>query len=178
MRMGHAAPTRIDPCRSNWPYRPSAATAQVRRLISCGLASCHVPRVRASVVFLAVVASKRISAEVTSQSEFFCLCCNAERSYGQRRWQETWHLFRFWPVGGAHGEFVICLTCGSTYDSECLDETSIAELDELLVDPPYAVTEVAVTEVAGLRPRRNSGARTARTSPEEQLSGYSPARRH
>ena len=124
-------------------------------------------------MFLAVVASSRISAKVTGQSNFFCLHCSAERSYEQRRWQRTWYLFRLWPVGGAFGEFVVCLTCGSTYDLECLDETSTAELDELLVDPPYAVTDVA-----GLRPGRSAGARAARSSPETQLSGYSPSRRH
>lgn len=124
-------------------------------------------------VLRAVVPHSRISAKVTGQSEFFCLHCSAERSYEQRRWQRTWYLFHFWPVGGTFGEFVICLTCGSTYDVECLDETSTAELDELLVDPPFAVTDVA-----GVSPGRSAGARADGPGPETQLSAYSPSRKH
>jgi len=124
-------------------------------------------------VFLAVVVSRRTSATVTGQGEFYCLYCRAAQGYEQRRWQRTLHLFRFWPVGGSSGEFVICRTCGSTYDPECLDETSTAELDELLVEPPYQVTDVA-----GLGPGRARATRTGRSGPEGQLSGYSPGRKH
>lgn len=124
-------------------------------------------------MFLAVVYSIRTSAKTTGHGEFYCLQCRADHCYEQRQWQRTVHLFRFWPIGGTSGEFVICLTCGSTYDPECLDETSTAELDELLVDPPRAVTSVA-----GLGSGRSRGRNTGRPSPEGQLSGYSPSRKH
>jgi hypothetical protein len=116
-----------------------------------------------------IFSSTHTSATVTGQGKFYCLHCKAERDYEQRSWQRTVHLLRIWPLGGTFGEFVICLACGSTYDPECLDETSTAELEELLVEPPYQVTDVA-----GLAP----GTRTGRGGPEKQLSGYSPARKH
>lgn len=125
------------------------------------------------LVFRSVIVSRDTSATVTGHGEFYCLYCKAEHSYEQRRWQRTVHLFRFWPVSGSFGEFVICLTCGNTYNLECLDETSTAELDELLVEPPFRVTDVAGLK-AGLAP----GAATGRFGPERQLSGYSPARKH
>jgi hypothetical protein len=124
-------------------------------------------------VFLVMVASRRTTAKVTAQGEFYCLYCKAEHGYEQRQWQRTVHLFRVWPIGGSSGEFVICLTCGSTYDPECLDETSTAELNELLVEPPYQVTDVA-----GLGQGSTRATRTGRSSPEGQLSGYSPGRKH
>jgi len=68
---------------------------------------------------------------------------------------------------------VICLTCGNTYALECLDETCIAELDELLVEPPYLVTDPA-----GLESGRAFATRNDRFGPDGQLSGYSPARKY
>jgi hypothetical protein len=125
------------------------------------------------VFFAALIISNRISATVTGRGEFYCLYCKAEQGYEQRRWQRTAHLFRFLPVGGSFGEFVICLSCGNTYDPECLDESSTAELEELLVEPPYQVTDVA-----GLGSGRARGATTKRLGSEGQLSGYSPGRKH
>jgi hypothetical protein len=112
-------------------------------------------------------------ATVAGHGEFYCLYCRADRDYEQRRWQRTTYLFRFWAVRGTFGEFVICLVCGSTYDLECLDETSTAELDELLVEPPWEVTDVTDSGSG-----RAFGGRTGLAAPERQLSGYSPARRH
>lgn len=113
-------------------------------------------------MFLAVFATRRVSAQVTGKGEFFCLRCRADCSYEQRRWQWTWNVFSFWPVGGGCGEFVLCRSCGNAYDLECLDETSTAELDELLVELP-----AAVTRLPGVRPAL-----------EKQMSGYSQSRRH
>ena len=109
--------------------------------------------------------TRRISATLTGNGEFYCLYCKAEKGYEQRRWQRTVYLFRFWSIRGSFGEFVICLTCGSVYDLECLDETSTAELDELLVYPPGEVAHVA-------------GLFVHEGVTERQPTGYSPARRH
>lgn len=114
-----------------------------------------------------------VSAQTVAEGEFYCLYCGAERNYVRRAWQRTVYLFWIWGAGGQSGECVICRQCGSAYDPECLDENSTAELNELLVDPP-----VEVTDVAGLASRSGPGARTRRSRPDERLSGYSAGRRH
>lgn len=106
----------------------------------------------------------RISAEIVADGTFFCLDCNAEAHYDQRRWRRIRYVFYLWPlpIGARSGEFVLCHSCASTYDPECLDGDSTAELDELLVTPP-----LEVASALGLMPRQ-------RFNP----SGYSPGRRH
>lgn len=146
----------------------------MRALISSDPAARHVLRLGACIVFFALLIFRnRATATVTGRGEFYCLYCKAKRGYEQRRWRRTAHLFYVVPVGGSFGEFVLCLTCGNTYDPECLDETSTAELDELLVEPPYQITGIA-----GIESGRVFGGITDRSGPQGQLSGYSPGRKH
>jgi len=86
-------------------------------------------------VFLVVLfgASKQFRA--VSAGTFFCLFCRADRAYELREWRETPHVF-FIPLGSSGGKFVLCSTCQTAFDLECLDESSMAECHELEVDVP------------------------------------------
>jgi len=86
-------------------------------------------------VFLAVVFGSSGHARLKDSGEFFCLFCKADRRYSLREWRRTSHFF-FIPLGSTGGEFVLCSTCQSAFDPECLDESSTKELDELEVDVP------------------------------------------
>ena len=109
-------------------------------------------------MFLALLHGNRTNVEVEERGTFYCLECNTERSFERRSWERTTHVF-FYPVGGKAGEFVLCLTCGSTFAPECLDESTIADLEGLLVDPPTAAVV--------MEPGQGRG-----------VGAYSPGRRH
>ena len=82
-----------------------------------------------------VIGSKK-ETRVKDAGEFFCLHCMADRSYSLREWRRTFRLFVLIPLSTTGGEFVLCSTCETAFDPECLDESSTKELDELEVDVP------------------------------------------
>ena len=86
-------------------------------------------------MFLAVIFGSHVNVKLKKQGSFYCLHCNAERDFEHRSWERTTHLF-FFPVGGTSGEFILCRTCECAFAPECLDESTIADLRELLVEPP------------------------------------------
>lgn len=109
-------------------------------------------------MFLAAVFGASRQVRVVAEGRFFCLYCGADRSYQLREWRQTSHLF-FIPVGTSGGVFVLCPTCKTGFDPECLDESSTAELHELEVDVPgFACTVVrrqaasALSEYLGQAP--------------------------
>lgn len=82
-----------------------------------------------------VVFSVRKRVRVTDTGTFFCLRCNADCGYELREWWGTPPLL-FLAVLVSHDQFVLCTTCRTTFDPECLDESSTAELRELEIDVP------------------------------------------
>lgn len=86
-------------------------------------------------MFLAVVFGRSHHVRVVGEDRFFCLHCKADRGYQLRDWRSARTLF-FIPLGSYGGKFVLCSTCKTAFDPECLDESSTAELHELEVDPP------------------------------------------
>ena len=74
---------------------------------------------------------------------FWCLYCETEREYERRAWAST-RTVVFIPVAGRRGEFVMCRTCEFAFDPECLDESSTALCEELLLDVPDAAIRARV----------------------------------
>ena len=109
-------------------------------------------------MFFAFNLGYRTKVAIKEEGEFFCLQCNAARSFQRRTWERAVHVF-FFPVGGSAGEFVLCMTCTTTFTLECLDESSTAYLEEILATPPAAAMR--------LDPRAGRG-----------VGAYSPGRRH
>lgn len=149
-------------------------------------------------MFLVISAGRRVQVGLKGTGDFFCLFCEKERKYQHREWRSSGSFF-FIPVGIGGGEFILCLTCQNPFDLECLDESSTADWQELVVyAPSFAVTarpggriagDLTLTEYVGAEP--DSGAGLARGISEaqvepqrsrrrqvESLSAYSAFRRH
>jgi hypothetical protein len=94
-------------------------------------------------VFLAFVSIRHTRVTQVDAGRFWCLHCETERDYQRRTWVRTRTLL-FMPVSSSRGEFVLCRTCDSAFDPECLDETSTALCDELLLDVPYEAVQARV----------------------------------
>lgn len=130
--------------------------------------------------------------------DFFCLFCEKDRGYQHREWRST-RTFFFIPVGTGGGEFILCLTCHNPFDLECLDESSTAHWQELVVYvPSFAVAArpggriaegLTLTEYVGAAldndeglTRGVSGAQFEPQRPRrgqaESLFAYSAFRRH
>jgi methionyl-tRNA synthetase len=67
---------------------------------------------------------------------FWCLYCESEESFQLRTWRQI----------KAAGAFVRCDACEATFDPECLNESSIASCDELMVSVPAFAWEPAAVE--------------------------------
>jgi hypothetical protein len=93
---------------------------------------------RGPAVF-AFVAGKAVTVGVKASGRFFCLYCASEQRYQHRVWESTTHVF-FVPIGVTRGECALCLNCESAFNLECLDETSTATCDELIMEAPMKVT--------------------------------------
>lgn len=99
-------------------------------------------------MFFAFVSIRHTRVTHVAAGRFWCLHCETERDYQRRTWVRTRTAF-FIPVSNSRGEFVLCRTCDSAFDPECLDETSTALCDELLLDVPYEAVRARV----GTRPQ-------------------------
>ena len=86
-------------------------------------------------MFLAFATFRHVHVTKTGSGRFWCLYCETDRDYERRAWTSTRALF-FVPVGSSRGEFVLCRSCESAFDPECLDESSTALCDELMLDVP------------------------------------------
>ena len=95
-------------------------------------------------MFLAFVSIRHTRVAQVGSGRFWCLHCETERDYLRRTYIRTRALF-FIPISNSRGEFVLCRTCDSAFDPECLDETSTASCDELLLDVPYEAVAARVT---------------------------------
>jgi hypothetical protein len=99
-------------------------------------------------VFLAFVSIRRTRIAQVGSGRFWCLRCETERDYQRRTWVRS-RTLRLVPVSNERGEFVLCRTCESAFDPECLDESSTALCEELLLEVPYEAVRARV----GTRPR-------------------------
>lgn len=114
---------------------------------------------------------QRMLVSTVDAGQFFCLYCRADQRYERRAVHRTAYAL-FVAVRESSAEFVLCDFCGSTFDPECLDESSTAELEELLVGPPGdAVLPAALRRVPG-RIERSEAALA------DFVNGHSPSRRH
>jgi hypothetical protein len=85
-------------------------------------------------MFLFVFGVRR-HVRATAAGTFFCLRCKADRAYQLREWRETMHFVGI-PLPTSTERFVLCATCKTAFDPECLDESSTAEPRELEVYAP------------------------------------------
>lgn len=92
-------------------------------------------------MFLVYAGYHRIRVQRTGEGRFWCLYCEGEHDYERRAWSAMRSAY-FIPVSSRHGEFVLCRNCEAAFDPECLDESSTATCEELmLVNVPWkAVT--------------------------------------
>jgi hypothetical protein len=89
-------------------------------------------------VFFVFVGGRRVRVEKTGAGRFWCLYCETECDYERRAWALKRSAY-FIPVAVRYGEFVLCRSCEAAFDPECLDESSTASCEELLlIDVPQA----------------------------------------
>jgi hypothetical protein len=88
-------------------------------------------------MLLAFATFRHVQAKTIDSGRFWCLNCETERDFERRTWAATRAVF-FMPVASSRGEFILCKACESAFDPECLDESSTASCDELLLDVPHA----------------------------------------
>jgi hypothetical protein len=145
-------------------------------------------------VFLGVLFGASKQVRVLSAGTFFCLFCTADRPYELREWRDTPHVF-FIPLGSAGGKFVLCRSCRTPFDLECLDESSTAECHELEADVPDFACAVmrrrptsTLSEQLGFDPQSGNGSSTPKASSadapapvqtsRQSLSARSRSRKH
>lgn len=105
---------------------------------------------------------------------FWCLYCETERDYQHREWRSTGTLFRVSVMEISGGEFILCDMCESALDLECLDESSTALYEELLVHVPYS----ALRPIARATPLDGSAGPQWESTIADALSANSKFRRH
>ena len=88
-------------------------------------------------MFLVFTTFRHVRTRKTGSGRFWCLYCETEQDYERRAWTSSWAAL-FVPVGSSRGEFVLCSNCESPFDPECLDESSTATCDELMLVVPHA----------------------------------------
>lgn len=81
------------------------------------------------------VSGRRTSVRLLGTGRFWCLYCETERDYQHRAYQIDRSVY-FVPLAPWGREFVLCPTCDSAFDLECLDESSTAFCDELAIQVP------------------------------------------
>jgi hypothetical protein len=93
-----------------------------------------------------IVSTARRRVRVTETGTFFCLRCNADSGYQLREWRESAPLLIL-TILAPYDQFVLCTTCETAFDVECLDESSTAELHELEIDVPDFTRKVLRSRV-------------------------------
>ena len=91
-------------------------------------------------MLIVFVGGKSVTVGLRASGTFFCLYCNSEQRYQHRIWESAAHVF-FVPLGFTRGECVLCLSCESAFGLACLDETSTATCDELIMEVPIKVAQ-------------------------------------
>lgn len=120
---------------------------------------------------------------------FYCLKCEQKRDYEHHAWRTKGILTYFLQPEAGWREFILCCICESVFDVECLDESSDAYLEELILNlPDHAIPRprtfspvIVEHESASTQPENSHRARgeELRVSPKPNaLVAYSPARRH
>jgi len=118
-----------------------------------------------------VIGGGRISVRLLGTGHFWCLYCEADRAYERREYQHTkrWYLV---PVASWGREFILCPACDSAFDLECLDESSTAFCEELMIQVPdfarHAGLNAITSSTAG---DRDSEWQSMRWVPEPEATG-------
>lgn len=86
-------------------------------------------------MFFIIGGGRYIDVRLLGTGRFWCLYCEAERDYEHREYRATQSIL-FMPVGGWGCEFILCPECDSAFDLECLDESSTAFCEELMIQVP------------------------------------------
>ena len=140
-------------------------------------------------MFFIIGGGRYINVRLLGTGRFWCLYCETERDYEHREYRAT-QTFLFMPVGGWGCEFILCPACDSAYDLECLDESSTAFYEELVIQVPdrarHAKLVLPGTGAAGSRDAEWQSLRWVpepeptgpRASMYQTLSGRSASRRH
>ncbi|HEU5331903.1 MAG TPA: hypothetical protein VFU73_04055 [Actinocrinis sp.] len=140
-------------------------------------------------MFFIVGGGRYINVRFLGSGRFWCLYCETERDYEHREYRAT-QTFLFIPVGGWGGQFILCPACDSAFDLECLDESSTAFCEELMIQVPDRARQARLFSSRGGPGRGRDGDRgSMRWAPEpepdgpragvrETLSARSSSRRH
>ena len=89
------------------------------------------------------IVGRHVHVWLLGSERFWCLYCETNRSYQRRAWSSTFFVV-FLPVANTRGEFVFCQACGSAFDPECLDESTTATCDELIMQVPFPALSARV----------------------------------
>lgn len=116
----------------------------------------------------------RMQVRPLGTGRFWCLYCETDKGYQHWEWRSVGRLRRATVMEVSSGEFVLCDVCESALDLECLDESSTASYEELVVHPPLrALLAIERAE----RRKRPAGPPWERTI-ADALSANSKFRRH
>jgi hypothetical protein len=125
-------------------------------------------------VRIPIITGRRVDVRLLGSGRFWCLSCETDQDYQRREWRTTGTAFFLPVLGVSSGEFVLCETCESAFDVECLDESSTALHDELVLFPPAFAINAALSGA----PQDGSPPPWVRPTLSDNLSGHSAARRH
>lgn len=122
-----------------------------------------------------VIFGRRVAVRLRAVGRFWCLFCEADRDYQYREWRRMRTVFFLSVREIGSGEFVRCAVCENAFDPECLDESSTASCEELLVEVPYRALRAALSAES-----RDGSAepRWSRAAVADALSANSSFRRH
>lgn len=150
-------------------------------------------------MFVLVPKIRRVDVRLKGTGQFFCLYCEADRKYEHRKWLTTAIVFFIPLMGVGGGEFILCSVCECAFDLECLDESSTATCDELMLTVPDKAIRgrarvdesegLSLAEYVGALPSGDDGlmkghaesvaeTRQERTGRKSGLSAHSTSRRH
>ena len=116
--------------------------------------------------FVVVPVRRRAGVRLKGTGTFYCLNCENMRHFERREW--------------IRNEFILCTTCELAFKPECLDESSDAYLEELVIDglPDRAIYAKArfvqsssgdSGRVQGVGYYEGDSAATSRLAPAEEL---------
>ena len=74
--------------------------------------------------FVVIPVRRRVGVRLKGSGTFFCLNCEKTRRYECREWLRLYNWY----------EFILCTACEIAFKPECLDESTDAYLEELVVD--------------------------------------------
>ena len=129
-----------------------------------------------------VIPTRLTRVRLRGTGRFFCLYCEKMRNYERRAYARSFAV----PRQNLWNEFILCCSCESTFDPECLDGSCDAVMEELFVEVPDGAIRVDFRLQRGPRVASDDPDSLVPAANEEELTvprqssivAYSSGRRH